>query len=78
MAWNYRVIRTNGAGGPWYAIHEVYYGEDGKLGATENPAGLARLGPVKSRCCGFSRSSFRIRGSVGEVRGDARGLQTAS
>jgi hypothetical protein len=31
MSWNYRVIRTDGADAPWYAIHEVYYGDDNKL-----------------------------------------------
>ena len=31
MTWNHRVIRTEDAGGPCYAIHEVIYGENGKI-----------------------------------------------
>ena len=38
MPWNHRVIRTEDAGGPCYAIHEVVYGDDGDIqGWTEEP-----------------------------------------
>jgi hypothetical protein len=30
MHWNHRVIRSRRNGEEWYAIHEVYYDDDGK------------------------------------------------
>jgi len=40
--WNYRVVRhppgVGGATEEWFALHEVFYGEDGEpIGITENP-----------------------------------------
>jgi hypothetical protein len=38
MTWNHRVIRTEDAAGPFYAIHEVIYGDDEVvIGWTEEP-----------------------------------------
>ena len=28
--WNYRVVRRERSGVAWFAIHEVYYGDDGQ------------------------------------------------
>lgn len=43
MSWNYRIVRSVHDGTEYFAIHEVYYDEDGKpWAATENashPAG---------------------------------------
>lgn len=37
MSWNYRVMRHNGEY-PYYAIHEVYYNDKGKIwGWTQTP-----------------------------------------
>lgn len=30
MTWNYRIVRHHNGGDIWFAIHEVYYEEDGK------------------------------------------------
>lgn len=30
MDWNYRVVKREDKGQEWYAIHEVYYDEQGK------------------------------------------------
>lgn len=40
MSWNYRVVvRPDGMGGAYYAIHEAYYDKAGRVWAiTENPA----------------------------------------
>lgn len=38
MTWNYRIVYHNKADYPEYAIHEVFYGKDGKVESwTSNP-----------------------------------------
>ncbi len=41
MSWNYRVVRHSEDDDVWYAIHEAYYDEDGRLnGLTVEPVPL--------------------------------------
>ncbi len=38
MTWNYRIIRHHHPAGDYFALHEVYYGDAGKLdGYTADP-----------------------------------------
>ena len=39
MTWNYRIVKTDFSGAVEFAIHEVYYDENGEPdGATQNPS----------------------------------------
>ncbi len=45
MNWNHRVIKTETPDGPWFAIHEVYYDDEGNLsGYSEKPVAVCGEG----------------------------------
>ena len=31
MSWNYRIMKHDSDADPWYGLHEVYYGDDGRI-----------------------------------------------
>lgn len=36
-AWNYRIVESEESGEPIFSLHEVYYGEDGKVDGWTGP-----------------------------------------